>query len=79
MLSSTLTSKGQVTIPADLRHALNLHAGDTLVFEAIDHKVVISKKKDDITAAFGMYRVNKKITDAEIKKAIEDGYSHDRD
>ncbi len=30
---ATLTSKGQITIPADVRRALDLHAGDQVVFE----------------------------------------------
>jgi AbrB family looped-hinge helix DNA binding protein len=30
---STLTSKGQVTIPASVRDALNLHQGDRIQFE----------------------------------------------
>ena len=79
MRSSTLTSKGQVTIPVELRHSLDLHPGDTLLFEVIDHKVLISKKKNDIAAAFGMYSVNKKITLADIQNAIEEGYRDDID
>ncbi len=66
MYSSTLTSKGQVTVPAELRQALDLHPGDKLVFEIIDHKILISKNKEDITQAFGMYRVNKKISLARL-------------
>jgi AbrB family looped-hinge helix DNA binding protein len=30
-----VTSKGQVTIPATIRHALNIDEGDYLVFESI--------------------------------------------
>ncbi len=79
MYSSTLTSKGQVTVPAELRQALDLHPGDKVVFEAIDHKLLISKKKEDITQAFGMYRVDKKISLEDIQKAIEAGYADDCD
>jgi len=43
MLSSTLTSKGQATIPAEVRHALNLKSGDRLTFKIDDHKAVITK------------------------------------
>ena len=32
-VETTLTSKGQVTVPAALRRALNLKAGDKLVFK----------------------------------------------
>jgi AbrB family looped-hinge helix DNA binding protein len=31
--SATLTSKGQVTIPVQVRRALDLHEGDQIVFE----------------------------------------------
>jgi AbrB family looped-hinge helix DNA binding protein len=77
MNASTLTSKGQVTIPIELRHALNLHAGDHLVFELIDDKIQIFKKKNDITHAFAMYKVNKKVTLDDIQDAIEKGYTDD--
>ena len=79
MNSSTLTSKGQVTIPVELREALGLHAGDTLVFEPYDGKILVFKRKNNIAQSFGIYKVNKKITDASIKKAIHKGYSDDSD
>ncbi|MBS0349946.1 MAG: AbrB/MazE/SpoVT family DNA-binding domain-containing protein [Proteobacteria bacterium] len=78
MYSSTITSKGQVTIPADLRQALDLQPGDKVAFEAIDHKILIFKKKDDISQAFGMFKVEKKILLKDIQKAIEKGYGDDR-
>ncbi|MBP6918406.1 MAG: AbrB/MazE/SpoVT family DNA-binding domain-containing protein [Legionellaceae bacterium] len=43
MLTSTLTSKGQATIPSEIRKNLDLHAGDKVVFEIIDHQVIIRK------------------------------------
>ncbi len=43
MLISTLTSKGQATIPAEVRKNLGLHAGDKITFEITDHKVTIRK------------------------------------
>lgn len=33
MLKTRLTSKGQVTIPAAVRHKLNIQPGDDLLFE----------------------------------------------
>lgn len=77
MHSSTLTTKGQVTIPIDLRHNLGLSPGDTVIFETVDHKIILSKKKDDITQAFGMYCINKNISLSDIRKAIEKGYTED--
>jgi antitoxin PrlF len=43
MLASTLTSKGQATIPAEIRKALNLKPGDVIVFEIKNHKATLTK------------------------------------
>lgn len=43
MISSTLTVKGQATIPAEIRKALDLKPGDKIVFEISDHQAVIKK------------------------------------
>lgn len=43
MILSTLTSKGQATIPAEIRRALDLQPGDKITFEIREHKAVISK------------------------------------
>lgn len=43
MLLSTLTSKGQATVPAEVRHELGLKPGDKIAFEIHDHKVTIAK------------------------------------
>jgi AbrB family looped-hinge helix DNA binding protein len=43
MLISTLTSKGQATIPSEVRKSLQLKAGDKVIFEIIDHKVILQK------------------------------------
>ncbi len=43
MLASTLTAKGQTTIPAQVRKALDLKPGDIVSFEIKDHNAVIAK------------------------------------
>lgn len=43
MLASILTVKGQTTIPAEVRKALDLQPGDRVAFKVIDHKAVITK------------------------------------
>jgi len=40
---STLTQKGQATIPASIRKELNIEAGDKIGFEVIRGKVFIKK------------------------------------
>ena len=36
MSAATITSKGQITIPRDIRVLLNLHAGDKINFVALE-------------------------------------------
>lgn len=43
MLASTVTSKGQATIPAIVRKALHLHSGDVVIFEIKGNKAIIGK------------------------------------
>jgi len=40
---STLTQKGQTTIPADIRHELGLQAGDKIEFEIFEGQVTLKK------------------------------------
>lgn len=43
MYVSKLTQKGQTTIPAAIRHQLDLHSGDSVAFEIVEDKVVLMK------------------------------------
>ena len=45
---SKVTSKGQITILAEIRKALDLAAGDTILFEKINGNIIIKR----ITKAF---------------------------
>ena len=40
---SKITSKGQITIPAEIRKALDLEAGDKIMFEKINGNIIIKK------------------------------------
>lgn len=51
MLFSRMTSKGQVTLPKEVREALDLGKGDLLAYE-IQRKVVILKKVGPFDWAF---------------------------
>ena len=44
MAVSKLTSKNQTTIPAPVREALDLSAGDTLTFEVTESGAVVLRK-----------------------------------
>ncbi|OGV48044.1 MAG: hypothetical protein A3F46_00530 [Legionellales bacterium RIFCSPHIGHO2_12_FULL_42_9] len=43
MLASTLTIKGQATIPSEVRKALGLHPGDKVEFKVTNHQAIITK------------------------------------
>lgn len=40
----TLSAKGQVTIPKEMREALNLQPGDHLIYSLVDGEVVVTPK-----------------------------------
>jgi len=50
-LLSRLTSKGQATIPVEVRRALRLQTGDRVVFDLKNGKVTL-KRADALDAAF---------------------------
>jgi AbrB family looped-hinge helix DNA binding protein len=72
MSTSTLTSKGQTTIPKDVRKRLNLHPGDRLEFVIDeDGRVVVLAASIDASELAGMLkRPAKPVTVAEMDQAI---------
>ena len=64
MSEATLTSKGQITIPADIRKALGLSTGERVVFTQLDDgTTVIRAKTRSILELRGLLkskRVNKR-------------------
>jgi AbrB family looped-hinge helix DNA binding protein len=57
MLGSTITSKGQVTIPKKIREFLKVRSSDKIVFTPIeDDKVLITTMQIPASALFGMLK-----------------------
>lgn len=52
MTHSTITSKGQTTVPVRIREALHLKAGDKILYEIQDDAVVI-RAHPGVMAVFG--------------------------
>ncbi|HEX9766158.1 MAG TPA: AbrB/MazE/SpoVT family DNA-binding domain-containing protein [Nitriliruptorales bacterium] len=42
-VSATITAKGQVTIPKQVRDELGLHEGDRVLFRVIDGRAVLAR------------------------------------
>jgi AbrB family looped-hinge helix DNA binding protein len=49
-----ITSKGQITVPREVRHALGVRAGDRLLFESVGQDVRVRAVKTKST--FSKYR-----------------------
>jgi AbrB family looped-hinge helix DNA binding protein len=61
MITSTLTSKGQITIPKEIREFLKIKAADQVVFVPLeDGKVLMTSKHTSVTDLFGMLKHRKK-------------------
>lgn len=77
MLTSAVTSKGQVTIPSDIRRQLHLHPGDKVGFVMEDDHVVLFRKEKNIKAAFGILKPKRSASLKQMEKAIRKGWSGD--
>ena len=51
-----MTSKGQITIPADVRRRLGLEVGDRVEFVEADGGFAIKPANDDVRALKGLLR-----------------------
>ncbi|HXT15266.1 MAG TPA: AbrB/MazE/SpoVT family DNA-binding domain-containing protein [Gemmatimonadaceae bacterium] len=55
MSESTITSKGQITIPKVVREALHLEVGDRVYFEVLgDGSVVLKARNQPVERLFGL-------------------------
>ncbi|CAN7243459.1 AbrB/MazE/SpoVT family DNA-binding domain-containing protein [Pararhizobium sp. LjRoot235] len=50
----TLSPKGQVTIPKEMREALKLRPGDQLIYSVVDGEVVLTPKNIDFNDLAGL-------------------------
>jgi AbrB family looped-hinge helix DNA binding protein len=73
---TTLTSKGQVTIPKPIREQLHLHTGQRLDFQVDrDGRLIVKPRARDIRELKGILRSDRKtpVSIAEMHEAIARG------
>jgi len=76
MPRSTLTSKGQITLPKQIRDHLGVQTGDRVNFEIRDGAVVVEPETIDIRSLRGIARRRgKPVTLADMDAAIRKGAS----
>ena len=72
MTTATITSKGQITIPAPVRTDLHVVPGDRIEFVKVSegrYEVVAATK--DITSLKGIIKTNKVVSVEEMNNAIK--------
>ena len=70
MLTSSVTTKGQVTIPAELREILGIKPGDRVGFIETEGKVEILRQENRVAAAFGVLKARKGVSLKQMEATI---------
>ena len=62
-IAATLTSKGQTTIPREIRDGLGLKTGDQMTFTLLpDGSVLMRVKNKSVRESFGKLKPRRKVT-----------------
>lgn len=77
---STLTSKGQVTVPRQVREALGIHAGDHLLWSTRDDGVIEVRRArartlDDLVGMLG--EAPRHLTIEELDEALHERFARE--
>ena len=72
MSTSTVTSKGQITLPRDVRQALGLDVGDKVDFVEVEGGFILVPLRKDVRGLKGKFagRVKRPVTIQEMDDAI---------
>ncbi len=71
MVAATITSKSQVTIPAQVRNDLNIQLGDKIEFiKAADGHYEVVAVIQDVSRIKGMIKTDKTVSIDDMDKAI---------
>ncbi len=74
-----VTRKGQVTLPAEIRHKLGLKQGDTIAFRLVDDQVLLRRSENVADATQGIFKqyVDRPRTAEELRAAAEEAIAED--
>lgn len=75
MKASTVTIKGQVTIPREIRHRLGVKPGDRVRFRELENGVVIERQDNRVEASFGAFKAKQGVTLTEIATQARKGWT----
>jgi antitoxin PrlF len=69
--TSSLTSKGQVTIPAEVRKRLGLQTGDNVGFILDGDEVRLVRGENRIEAAFGIRKAETSVSVEDMEQIVK--------
>jgi antitoxin PrlF len=75
MKTSTVTTKGQVTIPVEIRNRLGVRPGDRIRFRELDAGVVIDRQENSVAAPFGALKAKRSVRLAQAQARIRAGWA----
>jgi AbrB family looped-hinge helix DNA binding protein len=67
-----VTSKGQTTIPAEVRASLAVGPGDHVSFELCEDGTVVMRKVPPLSSLAGLFKTEVKLTDSDLEQAINE-------
>jgi antitoxin PrlF len=76
MLTATLTSKGQITIPKEVRDHLGVEPGDRISFSiGSEGSVTVESETVDMRSLRGLLKSHRRVSPKAMEKAIRRGAS----
>ncbi len=72
MVTAKITSKGQLTLPKEIRKFLDVHTGSVVVFEKEDEKIVIKSAKTLREFKGALRGIGEKIDFDEMRKKAKE-------
>jgi AbrB family looped-hinge helix DNA binding protein len=71
MTKAKITSKGQITIPKEIRELLGVHPGDQVVFRSTDAGILVEANTVDLMTLRGVLKPKRTgVTVGDMKEAV---------